>query len=192
MCIRDRINGYTYQWKEEANRTEEMQYGILAQEIKESYPELVTTDGEGYYAVNYSGLVPILLQALKEERQERKDDLKSLQNELTELRAMLTESMNTKEAEPIKGKAQLTITEDNPFDLSSLKVYPNPTKGKLFLEINTDEKVQYQITSLNGTILSTVNTYDDEGISIENLASGIYLINVQVEGEVQTIKIIKE
>ena len=41
--------------------------GVLAQEIQEVFPELVTEDGNEMLAVNYQGLVPVLINALKEQ-----------------------------------------------------------------------------------------------------------------------------
>ncbi len=41
--------------------------GVLAQEIKEVFPELVSEDANEMLAVNYQGLVPVLINALKEQ-----------------------------------------------------------------------------------------------------------------------------
>ena len=41
--------------------------GLLAQDIKEVFPELVTEDDNEMLAVNYQGLVPVLINALKEQ-----------------------------------------------------------------------------------------------------------------------------
>ena len=41
--------------------------GVLAQEIQEVFPELVAEDGNEMLAVNYQGLVPVLINALKEQ-----------------------------------------------------------------------------------------------------------------------------
>ena len=41
--------------------------GVLAQEIKEVFPELVSEDDNEMLAVNYQGLVPVLINALKEQ-----------------------------------------------------------------------------------------------------------------------------
>ena len=46
------------------------QLGFLAQELENVYPELVSTDTEGYKAVNYAQLVPVLVEALKEQQQQ--------------------------------------------------------------------------------------------------------------------------
>ena len=41
--------------------------GVLAQEVKEVFPELVSMDENDMYSVNYQGLVPILINAIKEQ-----------------------------------------------------------------------------------------------------------------------------
>ncbi len=42
------------------------QVGVLAQEVEKIYPELVSTGADGYKAVNYAQLTPVLLEAIKE------------------------------------------------------------------------------------------------------------------------------
>ena len=42
------------------------QVGVLAQEVEKLYPELVATGADGYKAVNYAQLAPVLIEALKE------------------------------------------------------------------------------------------------------------------------------
>ena len=51
--------------------------GVLAQEIKEVFPELVSEDDNEMLAVNYQGLVPVLINALKEQQSEI-DELKEM------------------------------------------------------------------------------------------------------------------
>ncbi len=59
---------------EKAKRKEEIiatpEYGYLAQELKEVFPDLVSQDSAGYYAVNYIGLIPVIVEALKGQRSE--------------------------------------------------------------------------------------------------------------------------
>ena len=45
---------------------EPKEFGFIAQEVKELFPELVEQDTEGIYAVNYTGLIPVLVEAIKE------------------------------------------------------------------------------------------------------------------------------
>lgn len=41
-------------------------YGLVAQDVESVFPDLVTTDGDGYRAVNYSKLPLLTIQAVKE------------------------------------------------------------------------------------------------------------------------------
>ena len=50
--------------------TEDTHYGLLAQELQELYPDLVKKGQDGYLGVNYTELVPILIQAIQELREE--------------------------------------------------------------------------------------------------------------------------
>jgi hypothetical protein len=67
-------------------------YGLMAQEVEEILPELVTTDDEGYKAVNYSKLPLLALQAIRELK-ERNDALETqnaaILRRLAELEARL-------------------------------------------------------------------------------------------------------
>ncbi|MFT3979789.1 MAG: tail fiber domain-containing protein [Ferruginibacter sp.] len=63
------LNGYHYRWKA-AGRDNELQTGLLAQEVAQQMPELVNTDEEGTKSVNYNGLIPYLLEAVKELKKE--------------------------------------------------------------------------------------------------------------------------
>ena len=61
--------------------------GVLAQEIQEVFPELVTEDGNEMLAVNYQGLVPVLINALKEQQSE----IETYRDEVSELREIVQE-----------------------------------------------------------------------------------------------------
>lgn len=45
-------------------------FGFVAQELEVVYPELVYTDGEGVMGINYTQLIPILVQAIQEQQAE--------------------------------------------------------------------------------------------------------------------------
>jgi hypothetical protein len=48
--------------------TSSTQFGLLAQDVKTIYPELVQQDSSGFLNVDYLGLIPILIEALKEQK----------------------------------------------------------------------------------------------------------------------------
>jgi hypothetical protein len=59
-----KLQAYRYYWKD--NRFgNEVQIGLIAQEVEKAYPELVKTRSDNYLGVNYLGFVPILLEATK-------------------------------------------------------------------------------------------------------------------------------
>ena len=57
------IDGKSYTMKKDGKQ----KIGVLAQEIQTVFPELVTTDDKDMLAVNYQGLVPVLINAIKEQ-----------------------------------------------------------------------------------------------------------------------------
>jgi hypothetical protein len=59
------ISGNTYTWNEKSGK-EGNDVGVIAQEVLEVLPEAVTTRDNGYLAVRYEKLVPLLVEAIKE------------------------------------------------------------------------------------------------------------------------------
>lgn len=65
------LEGVTYHWNGINNHdTTQLQYGLIAQEVEKIFPELVTTESNGYKSVNYIALVPVLIEAVKELQQQ--------------------------------------------------------------------------------------------------------------------------
>ena len=69
------IDGKSYEMKGK------QKIGVLAQEIQEVFPELVSEDDNEMLAVNYQGLVPVLINALKDQQSEI-DELKEMVQKL--------------------------------------------------------------------------------------------------------------
>ncbi len=103
-----RLRGVTYYWK---NREEmaaakgenpdslvygygdNLQIGVIAQELEEVLPELVNTDSQGFKSVDYVGIAPVLIEAIKELKAEKDD----LQKQVDELRKMVEVLMKDKQ-----------------------------------------------------------------------------------------------
>ena len=60
-----KIDGKSYSMKRDAQQKTKI--GLLAQDIQKVYPELVT-EQNGILSVNYQGLVPVLINAIKEQQ----------------------------------------------------------------------------------------------------------------------------
>ena len=54
--------------------------GVLAQDVQEVFPELVTRGANKILAVNYQGLIPVLINALNEQQKELKTIKKEFLN----------------------------------------------------------------------------------------------------------------
>jgi hypothetical protein len=61
----DAIRGVHYNWIDE-KYPQELQVGVIAQEIQSVYPELVREGGNGFLSVDYPKLTAVLIQSVKE------------------------------------------------------------------------------------------------------------------------------
>ncbi|MEN2416402.1 tail fiber domain-containing protein [Flavobacterium mesophilum] len=75
------INGYTFDWNDKQSSYAGNDVGVIAQEIEKVMPQIVTTRDNGFKAVKYEKIVPLLIEVCKEQ-QAQIDDLKQLVNKL--------------------------------------------------------------------------------------------------------------
>jgi hypothetical protein len=80
-----KIDGKTYTMKKDENKKQKI--GVLAQDIEKVFPELVS-ESNGVKSVNYQGLVPVLINALKEQQAEI-DRLKKQESRIERLEKLL-------------------------------------------------------------------------------------------------------
>jgi len=67
LSIIGQLRGTTYLLNNQEVSTDE-QFGFIAQEVEKVLPNLVMTDHEGYKAVNYVGLIPVLTEGIKDQQ----------------------------------------------------------------------------------------------------------------------------
>jgi hypothetical protein len=65
-----KLNGYRFDWKEREVKitTFVEDIGVIAQEVKEVFPELARTGEDGWMSVRYQGLTAVLIEAVKEQQ----------------------------------------------------------------------------------------------------------------------------
>jgi hypothetical protein len=85
----------SYYWRDE-RLSQERQYGFIAQEIREVFPELVLEgiDEQKTLSVNFQALFPLLVNALQVQQQtleQQQAEIRQLREELQQLRALLTQ-----------------------------------------------------------------------------------------------------
>jgi Chaperone of endosialidase len=74
------LSGYNYYWKN-TGMDNSLQTGVLAQEVQKIFPNLVKSDTNGTLSVNYNGLIPVMIESIKEQ-QKQIDELKLLVQKL--------------------------------------------------------------------------------------------------------------
>jgi hypothetical protein len=66
-------------------QTEKTHIGFSAQEVKEVFPDLVVADQDGLLGIDYSGLIPVLVEAIKEQQVQ----VEALKKEIIQLRELI-------------------------------------------------------------------------------------------------------
>ncbi len=61
-----KLTGYEFDWNDKQDVYEGHDIGVVAQEVEEVAPELVQTREDGYKAVKYEKIVPLLIEAIKD------------------------------------------------------------------------------------------------------------------------------
>jgi hypothetical protein len=88
-----KIRGVNYYFKyndfKDKNFSKEKQIGFIAQEIETIFPELVFTDEDGYKSVDYAKITPVLVEAIKE----LKNEIDGLRNENNSLKAEINDRL---------------------------------------------------------------------------------------------------
>jgi hypothetical protein len=83
------IRGVSFEWKtseyKDKGFPEGRHYGVIAQEIEHTLPDVVKEGPDGEKAVSYTDLVPILAEAIKEQQKQ----IESLRCEVQELREVI-------------------------------------------------------------------------------------------------------
>jgi len=162
------------------------EFGFLAQELKEVFPNLVSQDSKGYYRVDYIGLIPVIVESLKEQKAQIDTQAKQI--------ADLTDLVNKSTSTPKKvGASQTSSTLET--DVLSYPVLnqniPNPfnatTTMGFYLPTTVNSAVIY-VYDMNGVQLKSypITQRDKGNITIQGseLNAGIYLYTLIADGKV--------
>ena len=107
------LRGVNYEWKTEEfpDFIQGTELGVIAQEVEEILPEVVHTDEDGYKSVQYSHIVPVLIEAIKEQQEminskkqqillltaksvEQEDRIDHLENAISKINQLFGVSLN--------------------------------------------------------------------------------------------------
>jgi polyhydroxyalkanoate synthesis regulator phasin len=95
LDVINKLQGVTYNWKADPNGTQ--QDGFIAQEVQKVLPELVSTDSNGKLSLNKDGIMPFIVEAVKQQNgnidkanQQLSDQGVQLSNISDDLKALTT------------------------------------------------------------------------------------------------------
>lgn len=94
LQIISHLHGKKYQWRSNSKVDESLTggrkvIGLIAQEVKKIVPEAVHEDGEGYLSINYTDMVPLLIEALKQHVRNCENDNVKIKEEINDLRTKI-------------------------------------------------------------------------------------------------------
>ncbi len=160
--------------------SEEKQYGFIAQELKEVLPELVKQDEDGFYAVNYDGVIPVLVEAIKELEKEN-SKIEKLEAEIAELKELLTtnSTQNGNNTTSLEGEAILYQNNPNPFSQQTEIQYFLSDKinnaAILIFDMNGKQLKSYELSSRGNSKLH---------INGGEFIAGMYIYSLIADGKI--------
>lgn len=185
LSMVNNMRGVTYNFKENNDgksvkngRSEKsLKHGFIAQELEAVVPSLVDTDEFGNKFVSYDGIIPILLEALKEQ-----------QSEIDALREEL------KSAVEAISNSKSTPSNNSGTNNKLFQNFPNPFNSSTVIKYQLDPKASkavLYIYDFQGTQLKTFDlALNQTEFTIERnqLKPGVYLYALVVDGQQVEIK----
>lgn len=176
-----KLDGKTYNWKrnefKDINFNDKLQYGLIAQEVEKIIPSLAYKTEGGEYSINYIGLIPVLIEAIKQQQEQ----IVALQDQAnTNFQRQNSDLINLKNTKIIS-------------------ISPNPSSDVIVISLNIEETVQdakIVVYDLNGKIMSSINVKErnndiTKSLQKDNFGSGTYIVSLFINGKsLDTKKII--
>jgi trimeric autotransporter adhesin len=174
------VKGVSYQFKKgEATNgkafSDGTQLGFIAQDLQKTFPELVKENSDGYLAVNYSGMIPVLVEAIKE-----------LKAEINQLKSQLNSTGSVEKNLDIhatQSGALLEQNHPNPFNEETLIGYTLPdgtTSSALYI---------FDLTGKQIAVFENLKHGKNElSISASKLSPGLYNYSLIVNGRIVDTK----
>ncbi|MBN8578547.1 MAG: tail fiber domain-containing protein [Cytophagales bacterium] len=173
----NKIGGFTYTFNNDKSGSmllpEGRRYGFLAQEIQSIFPELVTADNDGYLAVDYVSMMPILVEAIKE-----------LKHQLDQVKDLYLRNIAEDEEQKLAKDGREFLEQNSPNPVVKL--------AKISYMLPKDAMSGVLVVySLDGNLLNSLTLEKKEGfveIDVEKLGNGIYLYSMLVNGKIINTK----
>jgi hypothetical protein len=172
-------------WEKDLQNSKNLRKGFVAQELRKVFPELVSEDKEGMLSVDYIGLIPVIVESIKEQQQiidAQSEKIKELEKSMealqgkSVLRSSTDESGTTGISELAK-QCVLTQNAPNPFTVQ--------TEIKYFIANGVKESY-ICIFDMQGKMLQKIDAVAGQNsvtIQGSTLPAGIYLYALVADGQ---------
>lgn len=193
-----KLNGKSYEYNIEEfkslNFNNGTAFGFIAQEVADIIPEAVQKDSNGFYSMNYDAVIPVLVEAIKEQ-----------ENKIAQLQTNLNSCCKTNNKSSVSGGAANPNSNDNhtSFDnsINPAVLYqntPNPFSQQTQIKCFIPDKAMASdifIYDMQGTQIKKIqiNGKGIESINIQGseLKAGMYMYTLIIDGkEIDTKKMI--
>jgi trimeric autotransporter adhesin len=174
------VKGVSYQFKKSEAVNGRVfstgdQLGFIAQDLQKTFPELVKENSDGYLAVNYSGMIPVLVEAIKE----LKVEIGQLKNQLNSTSSVEKDIDGGTKPSGIL----LEQNHPNPFSQETLIGYTLPdgvTSSALYI---------FDLTGKQLAVFENLKAGKNElSISASKLSPGLYNYSLIVNGRIVDTK----
>ncbi|MET3036144.1 tail fiber domain-containing protein [Chryseobacterium sp. NRRL B-14859] len=178
------ISSYSYTFKNKKQDrnairntdTEKLHFGFMAQEVEKEFPNLVSKDEEGNYALNYIEFIPLLLNELKDQKKE-----------INELKTKM-EAMEARMNAISEGRSPQVTKEKVSASFSLEQNVPNPFNQETVIKFNAEgTNVMIGIFDLSGRQLQTIPVKKGErqiSVSARTFTPGTYIYNLMSDGKI--------
>lgn len=161
--------------------TYKKEFGFIAQEVKELFPELVSENASGDLAINYIGLIPLLVESTKA-LEKKLADLEKRVEGLAAVRSLSQETAN--EQHPVPGAA-LYQNVPNPSSTGTTIKYDLPAS------YSTANLFIYNISGIRVKDYTLTGSSNQVVIAPHELLEGTYIYTLVIDGNrVDTKKMI--
>lgn len=173
-----KLDTTAFTYNAESQEIQNTHYGLLAQEVQTVLPDVVYENQDGYLSINYTELIPLLIQTVKD-----------LNEKVSTIEKILNQS--NQDSRKTQGKhsgndivtAALYQNTPNPFTETTIIEYALPT---------ATQSATLYIYDMRGTQLESfpITQFGQGSITItaNQLPAGVYLYSLVADGNVIDIK----
>jgi len=163
--------------------------GLIAQDVQKVFPELVDTDPYGYLTLNYISLIPVLVEAMKEQQteieilqnlvEEQELEIIKIKEHIGLLPPPETKKSAEEETDPETGETPVLYQNNpNPFNKT--------TEITIYLPENVSKALLY-VHDLHGAEIEVFDIRERGQVKTEihanTLNKGMYLYSLVVDGK---------